>query len=153
MNKKQTTPLPKIKQGQKLPRDSRGLTVRERLFIDKYIETHNGTQSAIAAGYSEKTAGVKASQLLNQVSVQEEITRRVNKLGSKSIANAQEVMEFLTRVMNGEVKDQFGLDAPLSERTKAAIELAKRTFDIENRNAGKADNVVEVKIDWSRGDE
>ena len=35
-------------------------------------------------------------------------------------------MEYLTSVMRGEAKDQFDLDASLSERTRAASELAKR---------------------------
>lgn len=51
----------------------------------------------------------------------------------EAVMNAQEVMEYFTSVVRGEVKDQFGLDAPLSERTRAAIELARRTVDIENR--------------------
>ena len=71
---------------------------------------------------------------------------------SSSIASAQEVMEYFTRVMKGEEKDQFGLDAPLSERTRAAQELAKRTVDIENRIQGRADNVIEIKLDWQRND-
>lgn len=65
-------------------------------------------------------------------------------------ATASEVMEYFTKVMRGEEKDQFGLDAPLSERTKAAQELAKRTIDIENRASGKADERIEIKLDWSR---
>ena len=35
--------------------------------------------------------------------------------------------------MRGEVKDQFGLDAPLAERTKAAVELAKRKVDVAQK--------------------
>lgn len=65
-------------------------------------------------------------------------------------ATANEVMEYFTKVMRGEEKDQFGLEAPLSERTKAAQELAKRTIDIENRASGKADERIEIKLDWSR---
>ena len=38
-------------------------------------------------------------------------------------------MRFLTSVMRGEVKDQFDLDAPLSERTNAAKEILKRNMD------------------------
>ena len=67
-----------------------------------------------------------------------------------SIATAQEVMEYFTKVMHGEIKDQFGLDAPLSERTRAAQELAKRTVDIDNRNKGQADAKVEISLNWKR---
>lgn len=69
---------------------------------------------------------------------------------TQSVAAATEVMQYFTRVMRGEEKDQFGLDAPLSERTKAAQELAKRTVDIENRMNGVTDQKVEIKLDWSR---
>lgn len=69
---------------------------------------------------------------------------------TESVAAATEVMEYFTRVMRGEEKDQFGLDAPLSERTRAAQELAKRTVDLENRMAGVSDQKIEIKLDWSR---
>lgn len=69
---------------------------------------------------------------------------------TESVAAATEVMEYFTRVMRGEEKDQFGLDAPLSERTRAAQELAKRTIDIENRMTGVSDQKIEIKLDWSR---
>lgn len=145
-NKKEK--LPPVKSGERPIRNKNGMSPRELLFVDKYLETNNETQAAIYAGYSEKTAGSKASQLLRRVNVQSEILRRREKMEKKSIATAQQVMEFLTQVMNGEVKDQFGLDAPLSERTKAAVELAKRTVDLDNRLNGKADNVVEIKLNW-----
>ena len=62
-------------------------------------------------------------------------------------------MEYLSKVMRGEVKDQFGLEAPLSERTKAAVELAKRTVDLDNKLNGKADAVVEIKLDWGNDED
>lgn len=42
-------------------------------------------------------------------------------------------MEYLTAVMRGEKKDQFDLDPSLSERTRAASELAKR-LDVRAKN-------------------
>ena len=57
----------------------------------------------------------------------------MKQLEKETTATAQEVMEFFTSVMRGEVADQFGLDASIADRTRAAQELAKRTVDIENR--------------------
>lgn len=74
-------------------------------------------------------------------------------LKPETVATAQEVMSYFTAVMRGEVKDQFGLEAPLSERTRAAQELAKRTIDIENRQAGNSDQRIEIKLDWTRDSE
>ena len=43
-------------------------------------------------------------------------------------------MKYLTDVMRGKIKDQFDLDASLSERTKAAQELLKRNVDDRKMN-------------------
>lgn len=128
------------------------LTQKEQAFINAYMEHGNGTRASKEAGYtSYKTDGshaVNANRLLKNSKIAEEIKRRQEAAKKSSIATAQEVMEYFTRVMNGEEKDQFGLDAPLGERTKAAQELAKRTIDLENRLAGKPDGVVSIKLDW-----
>ena len=92
--------------------------------------------------------------MLNQPNVKKEIVRVINEeLKPETVATAQEVMSYFTAVMRGEVKDQFGLEAPLSERTRAAQELAKRTIDIENRQAGNSDQRIEIKLDWTRDSE
>lgn len=129
------------------------LSPKQKAFCEYYLESSNGTQSAIKAGYSETTATATASRLLTYRKIQEEISRLREDARSENIASAQEVMEYFSKVMRGEIKDQFGLDAPLSERTKAAQELAKRTVDIDNRVQGKSDAVVQIKLDWSRDEE
>jgi len=54
------------------------------------------------------------------------IAHRLEVLESNRIATADDVLSFLTSVMRGEVKDQFGLDPALSDRLNAARELLKR---------------------------
>ena len=49
--------------------------------------------------------------------------------------------------MRGEEKDQFGLDAPLAERTRAAQELAKRIIDTVN-DADVAVPEIKVTLNW-----
>ncbi len=124
--------------------------IRQQRFIDKYLETGSGAEAAIYAGYSAKTASSRGCQLLKDVKVREEISKRLEESKKESIATGQEVMEYYTKVMRGEILDQFGLEAPLQERTKAATELAKRTVDVENRMNGKPDGLLEIKLDWSR---
>ena len=48
------------------------------------------------------------------------------------IATAEEVMQYLTRVMRGEEKDQFDIDASIADRTAAAKELNRRFKEIED---------------------
>lgn len=92
-----------------------------------------------------------AYTMLNQPNIKAEIDRVITEeLKPETVATAQEVMSYFTAVMRGEITDQFGLEAPLAERTRAAQELAKRTVDIENRRKGEADQVVSIKLDWTR---
>ena len=101
-------------------------TAQKQKFCEAYLEKGNATEAAKIAGYSEKTAYSQGGRLLKDVECKAYIQERLNKAESKNIASADEVMRFLTRVMRGEEKDQFGLDASLQDRTKAGVELLKR---------------------------
>ena len=109
------------------------LNKRQIDFVQEYMKTNNINQSAIKAGYSPKTASVQGSRLLSNVKVSAYINAINERLESDKIADIEEVMQYLTSVMRGEKKDQFDLDPSLSERTKAAGELAKR-LDVRARN-------------------
>ena len=132
----------------------RPLTIKEKAFCREYVKTGNGQQSATKAGYAEKSARQTANHLLTKPYIKEEIGRLMDKKEEKAIADGVDVMTFLTKVMNGEIKDQFNLDASLNDRLKAAQELAKRTVDIDKKiemnKQGIADNTINIKIDWSR---
>lgn len=64
---------------------------KRQAFVREYIIDHNGTQAAIRAGYSEKTAQPQASRLLSNVMIAKAIskvrTARVNALefGTKDL--------------------------------------------------------------------
>ena len=104
----------------------KNLTQRQIRFVQDFMKSNNVTQAAIRSGYSKKTASVQGSRLLTNVKVAEYVDAINERLESDKIADIQEVMEYLTSVMRGNTKDQFDLDASLSERTRAASELAKR---------------------------
>jgi phage terminase small subunit len=106
--------------------DQYGLTPRQRAFADYYIETGNATEAARRAGYKAKNADVIASQNLGKLAIKQYIAEHMQRAEEKRIASADEVLQFLTDVMAGKVKDQFGLDASLQDRIKASQELMKR---------------------------
>lgn len=124
--------------------DTNTLTEKERIFADEYIKTTNATQSAIKAGYSEKTASSKGSQLLRKVKVRQYIDEVMDKRSKNTIATADEVLQYLSRVMNGEEKDAFGLDVSVADRTKAAELLGKRHMLFTDKV--KLDAEIEIDI-------
>ena len=134
-------------------KDTNKLTIKEKAFCRYYIELGNGTQAIYKAGYKYKndnTAGNAANQLLKKPKIHREITRLENIKAKPTIMSGQEVLEHFSAIARGEEKDQFGLDISAGDRIKALTELAKRTIDIENRSNGKADQKVEICLNWKR---
>lgn len=103
------------------------LTEKQQRFIDYYIETGNATEAARRAGYEAKTE--KAMQNIgseNLGKLGEYIKERMKPAQDKRIADADEVLQYLTAVMRGEVKDTFDFDTSVRDRNKAAELLGKR---------------------------
>lgn len=124
--------------------DASKLTEKERIFADEYIKTTNATQSAIKAGYAENSASVTGSRLLRKAKVRQYIDEVMNERSKNAIATADEVLEYLTRVMCGEEKDAFGLDVSVADRTKAAELLGKRHMLFTDKV--KLDAEIEIDI-------
>ena len=102
------------------------MNARQKAFAEYYIKCGNATEAAKKAGYKEKYAGTNADKLLKNTKISAYIAERLGEQSEARIADANEVLEFFTNVMRGNVKDQFGLDSSLSDRLNAGKELMKR---------------------------
>ena len=102
------------------------MSEKQKAFCDHYITTMNAAEAARLAGYAEKSARMIGSENLTKPYIKEYIGLRLAELEEKRVASAEEVLQYLSRVMRGEEKDQFGLDPSLQDRTKAAELLGKR---------------------------
>lgn len=118
------------------------LTLKQKKFADEYIISGNIEQSALKAGYSKTYSRCQSSKLLSNVGVKAYLDERLAKIDSEKIADAKEVMEYLTSVMRGESSAEIVVvegtgdgrsqarrinKAPdEKERTKAAELLGKR---------------------------
>ncbi len=104
------------------------LTPKQRAFCDYYIESGNATE-AYKRAYKCKndiTARTNGNKNLQKPTIKQYIDKFVKPVEENRIAKAEEVLEYFTKVMRGEEKDQFGLDASLQDRTEAAKCLGKR---------------------------
>ena len=119
------------------------LNERQKKFADYVIKLgrSRAKEAAEIAGYSKKTAGVQANQLLKNLKIKDYIKERIKTAAEpkeraeadrKLVADGDEVLQFLTATMRGEVKDQFGLDAQLKDRLAAAKEL-QRIIDVAKK--------------------
>lgn len=114
------------------------LTVKQQRFADYYIELGNATEAAKKAGYSVRSARQIGEQNLSKHDIRAYIDERMAELESERVADQQEVMEFLTAVMRGEVDEpvplldgegtqRMVLVRPSAQtRRAAAVDIGKR---------------------------
>lgn len=81
------------------------LTIKQKKFADEYIKTGNSTQSAINAGYSEKTAAEMGYENLRKPHIKAYIDGRMKELEEEAIADQKEILKGLTRQARREEKE------------------------------------------------
>ena len=116
----------------------KSLTLKQKQFADEYIRTGNAYQSAINVGYSEKYAKARSHKMLENVGINQYIDDNLEIIQKESIAEADEIMRYLTRVLRGEEKEEIlvyvgdgmqeiqTIQPSAKDRIKAAELLGKR---------------------------
>lgn len=142
----------------------KSLTVKQRRFVDAYIETGNAAEAARRAGYKSRNADVMGRENLRKPTVRKVLEARLKEIEDKRIAKAKEVMEFLTSSMRGEIKEEAvvveGIGDGCSvariiekqigtnDRIKAAGQLAKR-YGLDRPE--DADGEAHITFKFERG--
>ncbi len=117
------------------------INIRQKAFVDEWLKCGNATEAAIKAGYSKKYAGTNADKLLKNTKIATYIAERQKQIEDSRIADVSEVLQFFSSVMRGEVKDQFEMDAALSDRLSAGRELMRR---YDKSDDGKKDALAKL---------
>lgn len=120
------------------------LTPKQKAFADEYLICGNATEAAKKAGYNPKSARQIATENLAKPSISAYIAERQKQIESSRIADVKEVMEFYSAVMRGEVKDQFDMDASLTDRLSAGRELMKRYEKADTTKNESLDRLDEI---------
>lgn len=93
------------------------LTSKQKKFALEFLISGNITDAAKKAGYSERSARQIGSLNLTKPNVVEYMSEILSKTKSEEVATTEEVLEFLTSVMRGDIAEQFGLDPAITDRT------------------------------------
>jgi phage terminase small subunit len=131
------------------------LTVKQRTFADRFIANGgNASQAALDAGYSKKTARVIGAQNLTKLNIKAYIDERLEQLRAEAVADQQEVLEFLTRLIRRQEMEQVVVtlkkpvvlpmrDKEGNEYSKFAYEDVDDVVDVPTKNS---DSVRAVEI-------
>lgn len=114
------------------------LTIKQQRFADEYIISGNATQSAISAGYAEKSARFMGAENLTKPHIFQYINEKIEIIANESIAKQEEILKYLTSLLRGEQKEQIlrsvgnyeqvieEIEVSAKDRIKAAELLGKR---------------------------
>jgi len=75
-----------------MSRAKRALTPKQTAFVQQYLIDKNGTQAAIRAGYSPKTANEQAARLLANINVDRVVTSKLERLREKHSITVDRVL-------------------------------------------------------------
>ena len=142
----------------------KSLTVKQRRFVDAYIETGNAAEAARRAGYKSRNADVMGRENLRKPTVRKVLEARLKELEDAQIAEAREVLIYLTSAMRGEIEEEVvvvegtgvGRSAAriiekqigANDRIKAAVQLAKR-YGLDRPE--DADDEAHITFKFERG--
>lgn len=93
-------------------------TAKQARFVKEYISSLNGTQAAIAAGYSQRTARAIASENLGKPSIQAEIANQQRLRQTRLNAERDYVIQELVKIADFEISKLFhesGTVLPMSQ--------------------------------------
>lgn len=112
------------------------LTEKQKAFCDYYIESLNATESykkAYPNVTKQRTAESAGNRLLSNVEVRKYIDEQLQKMQSNRIADATEVLEYLTKGMRQELEEEVVVMVNKGEFTSEP-QIIKKKISIKDSN-------------------
>lgn len=134
----------------------RPITPQQELFAQEYVKTLNGTQAAIAAGYSERSASAQASDLLNRPNVKARIIELKDRVREANAVTAQRVIDELAKVALSNIKHYVDAGNEVKDLSEipdehgavvSSIKVTKKTY--EGENGSSTEKTVAFKL-WDK---
>lgn len=135
------------------------LNARQRLFVQHYVLTKNATQSAILAGYSEKTAGVIGAENLTKPYIaseiealtmkeEEKVRVKIRKAGVTKERWLREIAAIAFADMDdfAQVMTNCVSLIPTNERKKGKGRVIKKITETTNQNGGSQSIELHPKL-------
>ncbi len=122
------------------------LTPRQEQFCQEYLVDLNGTQAAIRAGYSKKTANEQASQLLAKLNIGDRVAELQAKRAERLEITADDVLREYARIGFADMADYYEEGGKLKsihdlgDKSRVVGEVQTETF------VGEAGTTTKVKF-------
>lgn len=108
-----------------------GLTEKQKRFVDFYIQTGNATDAARKAGY--KHPNQVGPENLVKLGIRAAIDARLKEIENIRIADAAEVMQFLTSALRGELKEEVVVVEDMGGKNGSAARIVEKQIGAHDR--------------------
>lgn len=152
--------------------ETRELTLKEEKFCRKFVECGNMSESYRSAGYkysSNEDSSSRGRQLFMKPHIKKYISQLLDEYRTDAIADAQEVLEYLTSVMRGNMNEEqvvvlndadgqsnaekVLVQANINQRNKASELLGKRYGLFTDKVDLSSENIVLIDEDFEVSDD
>ena len=130
------------------------MTERQKRFADEYLLDLNATRAYLAAYPNTKretTAATNGSKLLRNAKVRAYLDQQLTEMQSKKIADAQEILEYLTAVIRGKSTAEIVVTEGIGEGYSKARRIEKAPDEKERLKAAeilaKYHNLLTPKVE------
>ncbi|HEX5362350.1 MAG TPA: terminase small subunit [Fluviicoccus sp.] len=134
------------------PANQETLNHKQQRFIDEYLVDLNATQAAIRAGYSPKTAGSQAFDLLKKPEIQQAIEEARQKTANKLEITRERVLEEYAKLAFLDPRRFYNEDGTLKKvpDMDADTAAALQGFEVDEIKMGEDSPAIGVtqKIKW-----
>lgn len=131
-----------------------GVTQKQERFIQEFLKCGNATQSAIKAGYSEKTANEQGARLLAKVSIQTRLKELQSEIKNENIMDARQMQEILTSIIRQESDEEVivvegcgdGVSEAVTKKKKPSQADRIKAIQLLARMQGALDNSATLNV-------
>ncbi|WP_300452235.1 terminase small subunit [Fusobacterium sp.] len=129
--------------------DDDGLTDKQRLFCNYYMQSFNATQAAIKAGYSEKSAYQIGYQLLQKTSVKAYLKNLKEQQKSELFISQEWVLNRHAQIANSNINDYITPDGTLKKNTDGTLikKITVKTSRSEFEGSYKESSTVSIELE------
>lgn len=127
----------KLGAGRPDDRDADGCLASEARFVLEYLKDSNGTQAAIRAGYSARTAHVQGTHIMARPHVRAAIERRQAKLREKLEISTERVLEEFARIAFASLRGLFHEDGTVKRLEEIDADTMAAISSIEPTEYGR----------------
>lgn len=101
----------------------KGLTERQKRFVEEYCKDFNATQAAGRAGYDKRYVNKTGPRLLVNVGIKKAIDERIEKRKEKLEVTEKEIIAELSKIAFSDVKNYYEKDFEIKDITTLPNEL------------------------------